>query len=307
MKNTGQDPSLLDKFKSGTVLALKDFTTVLSMHRDRRQEILSQLREIYDGSYVKSWGTGKTFSWKGKMGLIAGVTTVIDMHYSIYQTLGERFVQYRIKQPDPVDVAKIAMESQGHESEMREELRHTLKEFFKSRDFKNVPEIDDDVENRLAWLATFCVRARSGVIRGQYGNKDIEYVPEPEGPARLAKQLKIFLKGLTVCGADGDSYELTCRLALDSIHKIRLSVITALYQQGNSFISTAQIAAKIKYPPNTVRRYLEDLTALEVLQVDKGGKGKADFYRLSGMSLKALKNSGCGAILNTVPQTSGGT
>ena len=82
-----KEPSLLSKFEYGTVLTLKDFTTILSMHRDKRHEILSQLREIYDGSYTKSWGTGKTLNWKGKVGLIAGVTTIIDTHYSIYQTV----------------------------------------------------------------------------------------------------------------------------------------------------------------------------------------------------------------------------
>ena len=42
------EPSLLMKLKD-EVLIFKDFTTILSMPRDRLRAILAQLREIYDG------------------------------------------------------------------------------------------------------------------------------------------------------------------------------------------------------------------------------------------------------------------
>ena len=49
-KNVKEDASLLWKLTDKTVL-MKDFTSVLTMHRDKRSEIFGQLREIYDGAY----------------------------------------------------------------------------------------------------------------------------------------------------------------------------------------------------------------------------------------------------------------
>lgn len=47
------DHSLLSRL-SDEILVLKDFTTVLEMHREERQAILAQLREIYDGRFDKT-------------------------------------------------------------------------------------------------------------------------------------------------------------------------------------------------------------------------------------------------------------
>ena len=51
----GKNSSLLERLDAQglTFLLLKDFTTVLSLHRDARSEILGALREIYDGEYSK--------------------------------------------------------------------------------------------------------------------------------------------------------------------------------------------------------------------------------------------------------------
>jgi hypothetical protein len=86
----GEDASLLPKV-DGKTIVMKDFTSILTMHRDARAEILSQLREIYDGAYSKDFGNGKHVEWRGKVGLLAGVTPVIDREYAFNAALGERF------------------------------------------------------------------------------------------------------------------------------------------------------------------------------------------------------------------------
>lgn len=91
------DPSLLARLQE-EVLLFKDFTTVLEMHREERQAILAQLREIYDGRFDKPWGTGKELHWKGRLGFIAGVTPIIDSHHSVLAVLGARFVMLRVEQ-----------------------------------------------------------------------------------------------------------------------------------------------------------------------------------------------------------------
>ena len=298
------DPSLLPKLSYGTVLALKDFTTVLSMHRDKRHEILSQLREIYDGAYSKSWGTGKILNWKGKVGLIAGVTTIIDTHYSIYQTLGERFIQYRISQPEPDEVAEVAMRNQGHEKQMREALATAVQEFVEELDLEVVPELGLETIKKLAKLSSFVVLARSGVIRDSYGSKEITYVPEPESPPRLAKQLALLAKSLMICGLSAEeAYRLCCKVGFDSIHRIRVAVLRLLTKTEGA-LSTSSLAEATQYPTNTVRRYLEDLAALKAVKVEKYGQGKADLWRISENTLERLQTSESKEVLLGVPQVS---
>jgi hypothetical protein len=84
-------------------VTLKDLTTVLTMHREARSEILSQLRELYDGSYVATWGTGKEVRWEGRLGFLAGVTPVIDTMHAVTAVLGERFTYLRLAKPARVD------------------------------------------------------------------------------------------------------------------------------------------------------------------------------------------------------------
>ena len=122
-----KNASLLLRLRADTILTLKDFTTVLTMHRDKRHAILSQLREIYDGYYRKEFGTGESKTWEGKMGFIAGVTSVIDNHQSVFQVLGERFIQYRPTQPDAIALAKKAIANNGGEKVMREEIQNAFK------------------------------------------------------------------------------------------------------------------------------------------------------------------------------------
>ena len=83
--------SLLPKL-NGKLLIIKDFGTILTMYREARGEIFAQLREVYDGQFAKAFGTGETISWKGKVGLLAATTPVIDKYMSVNAMLGERFL-----------------------------------------------------------------------------------------------------------------------------------------------------------------------------------------------------------------------
>ena len=73
------EPSLLYELNKKLVI-MKDFTTILSMRSEPRQEIFGQLREVYDGSFKKAFGTGDMVPWKGKVGFIAACTSVYDKH-----------------------------------------------------------------------------------------------------------------------------------------------------------------------------------------------------------------------------------
>lgn len=286
------DPSLLNKLHDN-VLVMKDFTTVLTMRHEDRGIILAQLREIYDGRYAKAFGTGKTISWEGRLSLIAGVTTMIDTHSSVFQVMGERFIMYRIPQPNDKQVAKTALLRTGKEKEMRSELKQASTKFFASLQIPDINqiEISDEIITALASLASFIVIARSGIIRDNY-HKEINYIPTPEAPSRLAKQLGTLIKALSVTEkrqvVTWDDYFLTLRIALDIIPRHRALHLLALC--GQEMKSTAQTSLATNYSRSGSEIILEDLTALELVESIKGGLGVSNYWSLSDKTYNYFKD-----------------
>lgn len=308
-----RETSLLPRL-SDHVLTLKDFTTVLTMHREERQAILAQLREIFDGRFDKVWGTGKELHWRGRLGFIAGVTPIIDLHHAVHQVLGERFILYRLDQPDRRTMAIRALRSRGHEEEMRGELRDVVGHFVASLDSSAPPILPGTFEGRLAALADFISRARSGVVR-ERRSRDLTLAPEPEAPARLAKQLASLTVGHAIIrGADVEAadYAFTYRVALDCLPQIRLQVIDTL-EAATDYLTTSLVAANIGYPTTTARRTLEDLAALGIVGVSKAeARGQADNWQLTEEA-RELLNIATGALsaeseldieINSVPAVS---
>lgn len=267
-------PSLLFKLGGKTVI-MKDFTTILTMRREPRAEIFSQLREIYDGQFSKAFGTGQTISWEGKMGFIAGVTPIIDRYSAIHQVLGERFLQYRVQAENPLEIARHAKQMVNKETEMRKELSGAVVNFFKgltgrlNLNFQTIPEIDEKLLN----LACFCAVARTGVPRDRI-SKVVEIVPIPEGPARLTKQLTQIGIGLAIThnktAIDAEIYEIIKKIGRDILPGMRLLILETMWRQGlsedlHSWESTRGIAELVGIPTTTTKEQLENLHILKLM------------------------------------------
>ncbi len=279
------DPSLLEKLHDNIVV-MKDFTTVLSMRSEQRQVILSQLREVYDGRYIKDFGNGKHCDWSGRWTMIAGVTPIIDTHSSVFQLMGERFIIYRIPQARDEDVANRALSLSGQEKQMRDELREAARQFFSGIVIPEKVVIPDEIRIAMSALSSFIVRARSGVVRDPY-SKDLIYIPETEAPARLAKQLGVLIRALAVLGrrqtCSWSDYYLTLKCALDVIPANRMRHITALCGR-ESPQTTTEIAQYTEYSRAGAELILEDLAALRVIEVNRQGSGQANEWRMSPRS-----------------------
>jgi hypothetical protein len=275
-----KETSLLARLHDET-LVLKDFTTVLEMHREERQAILAQLREIYDGRFDKAWGTGKELHWVGRLGFLAGVTPVIDQHHSVMAILGPRFLQLRLEQPDRLEVAKRAMDNSGSETAMRDQLARATARFLAGVS-ATPPEVGDGVVKWLARVADVVTRARSSVIRDGY-KRELDYAPEPEGPARFARQLYALLQGITLINGHSaptvEGVACVTRVARDCIPKVRQLAIQALLKvpEGQK---TGAVAHNAQYSTNTMRRSLEDLQSLGLVRCDKGSQGHSDQWAL---------------------------
>jgi hypothetical protein len=130
------------------MLLMKDFGSVLAMHRDARSEILAQLREVFDGSFVRPTGNGQEVRWEGHMGLVAGTTPAIDSHHSVMAILGERFAYLRLPKGDRREATRVALENAGKDSSQREERRRVVAEFVSSTDTRSLPELSSGALER---------------------------------------------------------------------------------------------------------------------------------------------------------------
>jgi hypothetical protein len=170
--------------KGDAVFMAKDFTSVLSMRREKRGAILAQLREIHDGEFKRDFGTGETKIWRGRVTIIAAVTPVLDRFYSIFSVLGERFLQVRWHRPDSEEAGEWAVRQQGREDGIRRQARLHIKRVFDNA-LTTPPVLPTDMVHRIAALAELIALGRAHVFRSNYGNRGIEYVPEPEANTRL--------------------------------------------------------------------------------------------------------------------------
>jgi hypothetical protein len=235
------DGSLLTKIGSTGIIVCKDFSQVLSMPRKTKGPILADLRDVYDGYIRKEFGTGETKEWRGRITFIAGVTPDIDIHYSVFQTLGERFVQVRSHRPGGIPAALRAFRQQP--DGMHQRLNEAVTELFQSVKEGSISiHVSEEGQREIAKLAEFVVHARTHVPRA--GNShEILYAPEAEASPRLAQQLAQLAKGSALL--DGRDHvnavdmALVTRVAFDSMPAARRSLD---YLAKHSPISQAGLA-----------------------------------------------------------------
>lgn len=304
-KTGKRDASLLPRL-SGKILVVKDFTTVLTMHRDARAEIFAQLREVYDGAYSKAYGTGEQKSWEGRVGFLAGVTEVIDSQQAVHGALGERFLLYRPQTEERQDIARRALRNAGTESRMRKELGEAMEGFMLSLgDIKQrAASIPEEAENHIVILADLVAKGRAVVPRDGY-ERTIDYIPQPETPARLAKQLAQFGKALAIIRGrvevGSDELEVLRKIALDTMNRNRVGVVRALRKKWALFVETKDVMIETRVPAKRCLELLEDLWVLGMAERDQGGeedfetgrKGRKPYtWRLNERYLEDLDASG---------------
>jgi len=262
--------------EGGGILLLKDFTSIIDMHRDSRAEVLAALREIYDGRWDRSVGAdgGRTLTWTGRLGLMAGCTTAIDSAHSVMSIMGTRFLLVRLH-GDP-DLAGSAFDHVGHEQLMRDDLRTAVRHLLEH--LPGVPYDKAEVREPMIALASYVARARSPVDRDH--RSEIRLVLDPEAPTRIVKMLTQLWRAAGLLGlAKADAWAMVRRIGLDSIPKLRREVLDHLAKTTGS-ATTTQIAEAVEHPVQTTRRALEDLAAHRALTRLAGGQGKADRWQL---------------------------
>jgi DNA-binding MarR family transcriptional regulator len=260
--------SLLLQIGEFGVLAFKDLTTVLTMHREARGQIIGQLREVADGKTEKSFGTGLRIEWAGKLGFLAGVTPIIDEQHGFLAVMGERFLLYRMPEVPRRDIARRSLARRGHEPELRARIKATVGDFLEQFRHCGRLELPESFHEPLIVLSDIITRARSGVPRDGY-SRDLLYLPEPEAPTRLAKQLaQLGAAAIAIGVNEAETWRLLRKTGWDSVPAVRCAVIYCLARQEEP-IPFAAIQEETGLPAKTAERIVEDLVSLRLAKRTK--------------------------------------
>lgn len=252
------------------LLVAKDFTTALQEHGSTKNRTFAVLREVFDGRFTRTLGTagGRVFSWEGKLGFLGAVTEAIDT--SDLGLMGERFIYYRLPlatATDNFNACIVANENAGHQREIRRTWSRTVQQFLQALVLpEQLPKLDRDGEERLITLAGLAAQSRSAVVRDGCRRDTIELVPSPERSMRLFGQLRMLHAGLTVIGTPkAETWRLLTQVAMDGVHRDRRRVLESLVA-SESPLATATVGGRVALPASSVRRHLEDLAALRVIE-----------------------------------------
>lgn len=263
---------LLRKLGPRGVLVIKDVTSVLSMNKDARAEVLAALREVYDGHWSRNVGTdgGRTLDWHGRITVVGAVTTAWDKAHSAIASMGDRFVLVRMdSRTGRQKAGRRAIGNTGHEVVMREQLAETVGALLRRDLVTDVALTDDETERVLA-AADLVTLARTGVEFDYRG--DVIDAHAPEMPTRFAKQLAQIVRGGVALGMDRDhALRLAVRCARDSMPPLRLAIVDDIAAHPGS--STTEVRKRIDKPRNTVDRQLQALHMLGVLTCDEEAQG----------------------------------
>lgn len=283
------ETSLLMKIPKGGMMVFKDFTSILSKNADAKRIIMGQLREIYDGTYVKRTGTGKDIIWNGKIGALAGVTESVYQHLESLSVMGDRFMLYQVPQPNRKEMLrfKLRQEREGKTEDVQMPIAKDLVHKYMQRAYANLSSIPinltPEMEDEIISVADFCTMVRSGIITNDYSG-EIVFVPQPEMPARMFEQM-LALGSTFAYMRKLDNPELTneealtkndikimYKIAFDSIPVTRRIALNYLVK-FTSGVATTALATKINYPSKVVQMWLEQLNALGVVRRVRSQRG----------------------------------
>jgi hypothetical protein len=286
-----EDYSLLPLL-NGKTLIIKDFTVIHQLPGDIRLQILSQLRDAYDGFSSRKVGNDHIKSYHSKFNLMAGMTPVIEKDWSL-NTLGERFLMLRITVEDRKAHARKALDAvldgvtrtnqaTGESTDVRKILQSAVNDFLDNREWF-VPTVETEMRERILDLAEILAVGRTHVYRDKDDN--MPCLPQAEIASRVAKQLVRVGMGVALVRGrrkvTEDEFAVMKRVALDSLPSNRLMLLRAMWEDKDKVGRmlehfTAKISGLSK---SAVRRELENLCELGV--ATRSSVGAIVFYRLS--------------------------
>jgi len=264
------------------------------MNKEEQRSILGQMREIYDKRFTKAFGTGMNKDWSGHVGWLGAITSEGAEQLQSRGSMGERFIYYRMKQPDRKKVMRRAAQNQANNMEVQQlKLRNAFYEYLMPRviaareisDSERTVIVPEDLTNRIESLCDFATEARSNVnVHWKTGH--ILFVHPKEMPIRFTNQNMAIAAAALFCHKndypegdprresvtlDKEDMVLFGNIAWGSIPPHRAVVIKLLAEFKSS--STKAIAAKLGYDTDVARPWLAELAGLDIIKRDAVSHG----------------------------------
>lgn len=237
------------------ILIIKDFSVILTKRREDRDEIFSQLRTLYDGYIEHAFGNmPDPIRVNAEIGLIAACVPAIDKYQTVHVILGERFLKVRHK-ADRQKIVEKALQNQGKEYEMRQELEKATERFLTGLEPEEIT-IKPEYLQQIAEIADTTAILRTPVSRN--------FDPTIEYATRLSKQLLKLGKLLAIIR---DKTEITQdeihtlqRVGRDTCLPNRIKILKVM--EDPLSYTTRELAEKTKLPLSTCWRTLKQMTHL---------------------------------------------
>jgi hypothetical protein len=294
---------LLNQIGTGPgIIIIKDFTSILSKSDTARSEIIAAIRESADGSWTRPIGVdgGKILAWNGRAGYIGACTDEIDRSHTSLAIMGQRFLFIRIPDNDLLEAARFKIENLDYEEKVTQEIRGAVHHCLTGPLAESHLLTNKKDVNRMANLATLVSVSRSAVHWDKW-KREIEMIPKPEAPPRVAAQLsRIWQAGGMLGLTESECWDIVSRLALDSIPYLRGAVLRAIAGSPEP-VTEAAIRASCGQPRASCQRALSELAAHGVAEHDSPGERKVKHWTLTGTARGWLSASGACPIFAPPP------
>jgi hypothetical protein len=254
--------SLLPKLNGKTVVT-KDFSIIHDKPSETRAQILAILRDVYDGYASRALGNSAPKGFHSRFNYLTGMTPDIEKSWSL-NTLGERFLMYRIGIENRREHARRSLNNANKTADIRGPLQAAVKEFIDNVSKTMVPAFDDKMQELILDLSELLSTCRTYVSRER--NDEMTFLPQAELASRVAKQL--LRVGQSVALVRGksqitmDEFAIMKRIALDSLPTNRRHMVKALWDLRGAPASIEAFEVATGLAKTTTRRVIEDLCAL---------------------------------------------
>lgn len=270
---------------------VKEYTSFFSQSEETVKKLLGDMTAIYDGTFTKHSPTRGTITYNASFSHIGCVTPeALRKRQQYMNIIGPRFLmlRYRAMPESDKDVALQNAWGEGFEENVVE-ARQAVQEFItllreNVRADARRPTVPHHIQAKINTLAKFTARTR-GIVHtekdtfkddeGEEVTHTITADVQIEEPFRALSQFRTLCIGLAIIRGKQEvtqaEFTTLNRVALDSMPQNRADALTVFRKQPS--VTAKESAELLQRHPKTIRRHLEELVTLGVLQKEKDEAG----------------------------------
>lgn len=295
VSSSGYDPSLIPRLKN-KILVIKDFTAVLGLPAMEFDEIISILRDAYDGECKKPFGTGVVKAYSGcHFTIIAAVTPIVEEFTEGHPAVGERFLRWSNNLSDNPDDRKVfirkALENVSKELVMRLELKEIAHAVL-AADYGEIPTIPKVIEDRVVDLSQLVAMLRASPSRDKY-HREIIHKSYYELATRIVKEMYKLILGVSMFRGRKEAteaeYNVAVHVGRSSITRRIYDTINIIYNKGECTIT--ELSELIVLPTVTCRTITENLFTMGVLTKNSVEEDNKIHWKIKSNVLKMIQTT----------------